>query len=177
MRSVPPSLSTRTPMACSNWTMVAMSRTSGMRCSVTGSSVSREAASAGKAEFFAPLVGISPRNGVPPRMTNLSMFESFRDAAPGRLQALFRSLARYAQPRHHDRSFHCTTRGVEQLRGALAIGARCFGDDTHGARAQLLVGWLHVHHEVAVDVAQPDHRGGAQHVQHQLGGGARLQAR
>ena len=40
--------------------MVRMSRTRGMRCSVTGSSVSSAAASAGSAEFFDPLVGISP---------------------------------------------------------------------------------------------------------------------
>src|ERR1017187_2903091 len=173
MRSGPAFLSIRAPMACSNWTMVAMSRTLGMRCSVTGSSVSRQAASAGKAEFFAPLVGISPRSGVPPRMTNLSMFESFRDAAAGRSQALFRSLARDAQPRHHDRSFHCTTRGVEQLRRATAIGAAGFGDDANGPLAQLRVGRLHVHHQVAVDVSQPYHDRGAEHVQHELGGGAR----
>jgi hypothetical protein len=40
--------------------MVRISRTRGMRFSVTGSSVSSAAASAGSAEFFDPLVGISP---------------------------------------------------------------------------------------------------------------------
>ena len=57
---VSPSTSTLAPISTSRRCMVRMSRTRGMRCSVTGSSVSSAAASAGSAEFFEPLVGISP---------------------------------------------------------------------------------------------------------------------
>ena len=63
---VSPSTSTSLPMSTSSRCMVRMSRTRGMRCSVTGSSVSSAAASAGSAEFLAPLVGISPWSGMPP---------------------------------------------------------------------------------------------------------------
>ena len=40
--------------------------------------------------------------------------------------------------------------------------------------AQLRVGGLQVHHQVAVGLAQPDHRAGGEDVEHQLGGRARL---
>ena len=43
--------------------MVRMSRTRGMRWSMTGSAVSRAAASAGSAEFLAPEVGMEPTKG------------------------------------------------------------------------------------------------------------------
>ena len=54
--------------------MVRMSRTRGMRRSTTSSAVRRAAASTGSAEFFAPLVGMKPTSGVPPWMTNLSIY-------------------------------------------------------------------------------------------------------
>src|SRR5271165_5881629 len=50
-----------------------MSRTCGMFSSTTGSSVSRAAAIAGKAAFFAPLTRMLPSSGLPPRMTSLSI--------------------------------------------------------------------------------------------------------
>ena len=53
--------------------MVAISFTRGIRVSVTGSSVNKQAASAGSAEFFDPLTGSSPLNGVPPEILNLSI--------------------------------------------------------------------------------------------------------
>src|ERR1035438_7928525 len=77
--------------------MVRMSRTRGMRRSVTGSAVSSAAASAGSAAFFDPPAGISPRNLVPPVMANLSMevfaFVNGRPhIVPGRHQQLGRAL-------------------------------------------------------------------------------------
>src|SRR6516162_5561503 len=50
-----------------------MSRTSGMFSRMTGSSVRMEAAMAGSAAFLAPLTRIVPTNGLPPRITNLSI--------------------------------------------------------------------------------------------------------
>ncbi len=54
--------------------MVRMSRTRGMRRSCTSPSVSSAAAMAGSAAFFEPLVGMAPWSGVPPWMTNLSIW-------------------------------------------------------------------------------------------------------
>src|SRR5579875_2743885 len=50
-----------------------MSLTGGMRRSVTGSAVRRQAASADRAAFLEPLTGSSPWSGVPPVISNLSM--------------------------------------------------------------------------------------------------------
>jgi len=63
---VSPFTSTLEPISTSSRCMVRISRTAGTRRSVTGSSVSSAAASAGSAEFFDPLTGISPWSGVPP---------------------------------------------------------------------------------------------------------------
>ena len=75
--------------------MVRMSRTWGMRCRVTGSSVSSAAANAGSAEFFDPLVGIVPWRAVPPVITNLSMTLSYRALFS---QGLRNAPARFGQP-------------------------------------------------------------------------------
>jgi hypothetical protein len=53
--------------------MVIMSRTIATLWSATRSAVSKEAAMAGNAEFFAPLMATVPWRGTPPLMTNLSM--------------------------------------------------------------------------------------------------------
>src|SRR5438067_9872360 len=60
-------------MAESNLRVVSMSRTCGIFSKVTGSSLSKAAAMAGSAAFFAPLMRTVPSSGFPPRMTNLSM--------------------------------------------------------------------------------------------------------
>src|SRR5258705_4892044 len=60
--------------------MVMMSRTIGTLCSLTTSAVSREAAIAGNAEFFAPLIATVPRSGCPPVIRNLSMNSEFAPA-------------------------------------------------------------------------------------------------
>src|SRR5580698_4857278 len=53
--------------------MVRMSRTRGTRLRTTLSSVRSAAASAGRAEFLEPLVGMTPCSFGPPSMTNLSI--------------------------------------------------------------------------------------------------------
>ena len=55
-----------------------MSFTRGIRDNVTGSLVSRHAASTGSAEFFAPLAATEPRSAVPPSIENLSMVWVYR---------------------------------------------------------------------------------------------------
>jgi len=150
MRSRPGLLVDPRSDACSNWTMVATSRTLGMRCSVTGSSVSRQAASAGKAEFFA--VGrdfpAQRRAAADDELSILRASETRPRAARRRSSAASRAIPSLAITI----AFSLYHRGVEQLRRAIAIGAAGFGDDAHGTLAQLGVGRLHVYHQVAVDV-------------------------
>ena len=89
--------------------MVRMSRTRGMRCRVTGSSVSSAAASAGSAEFFEPLVGISPSSGVPPVMTNLSI-ECLSNPSARRGEPPLGLFAGQPRLRHQDRRAHAAAR-------------------------------------------------------------------
>ena len=58
--------------------------------------------------------------------------------------------------------------------GFVALGSRA--DDGHAAADQLLVGGLNVYHQVAVHLAQADHRAGGEHVQHHFLGCAALHA-
>src|SRR5438105_3843862 len=60
-------------MNASSFAIVIMSRTRGTLCSDTRSSVSSEAAIAGSAEFFAPLIATVPCSGFPPLIKNLSI--------------------------------------------------------------------------------------------------------
>src|ERR1035438_10780359 len=92
--------------------MVRISRTAGTRRSVTGSAVSSAAASAGSAEFFDLLTGISPSSAVPPLITNLSI-QSLGNPSLRRGQAPFRILAVHAPLRHHDRHAHASA-GLRQ---------------------------------------------------------------
>src|SRR5579884_226629 len=144
--------------------MVRMSRTAGMRSSVTGSAVSRQAASAGKAEFFAPLTAISPCSGLPPRIRSLSIgphAESCRNAVPRILQKLFRFAARQATPRHHDGRADAVAGGGQHTGRLFARYAGRAGDNPLRTVAQLRVLRLHVYHQVAIHIAETDHdRGG-----------------
>ena len=110
-RTVSPSTSTVVPISTSRRSMVRMSRTRGTRWSVTGSAVSSAAASAGSAEFFEPLVGISPLSATPPVMTNLSMIsfslaEGLPDASAGAARRRSASSRDTAGGAHHDRGAH-----------------------------------------------------------------------
>src|SRR5579883_3264935 len=60
-------------MATSSLRSVSISRTCGIFSRITGSSVSRAAAMAGRAAFLAPLIRTVPNRGLPPRITNLSI--------------------------------------------------------------------------------------------------------
>src|ERR1035438_9402271 len=131
--------------------MVRISRTAGTRRSVTGSAVSSAAASAGSAEFFDLLTGISPSSGVPPLITNLSI-QSLGNPSLRRGQAPFRILPAHAALRHHDGHSHASA-GLRQplARPLLGYPGRLRNDPPR-AIAQLLVLGLHVHHQVAVNV-------------------------
>jgi hypothetical protein len=61
-----PSLATLAPCVCNSFSIVRTSLSSGMFVSVTGSAVSRDAASAGSAAFFAALTATEPCSGMPP---------------------------------------------------------------------------------------------------------------
>ena len=66
------------------------------------------------------------------------------------------------------------------LQGSLRLAARtaaAFHDDADGALLELLVAGLDVDHEVAVDLAELDHRARREHVEHELLCRARLHAR
>src|SRR5260370_32477296 len=86
-------------MNASSLLMVIRSRTFGMLCSVTCSSVSKAAAIAGSAEFFAPLISTVPRSAFPPLIKNLSIHAFFfpcRGAAP--VQTLVTRPAPFSNP-------------------------------------------------------------------------------
>src|SRR5580692_2412749 len=120
------------PISTSSRSMVRMSRTRGMRRSVTGSSVSSAAASAGSAEFLEPLMAISPLRSVPPVITNLSM-----NAFP-------------------DRRGHVVAGFGEQFRRARVGNAGGLRDDAAGAVQQFRIFGLHVHHQISVDITHTD---------------------
>src|SRR5690242_2516430 len=174
-RTVSSSTSTLVPISTRSRSMVRMSRTRGTRCSVTGSAVSSVAANAGSAEFFEPLVGISPRSAAPPVMTNLSMVSSrslfaerARHASTGRGETPFGFLARHACLAHHDRGSHAIAGRAKQFARALVRDARGLRDDAAGALHQFVIRRLDVHHQVSVHVAQPDERLRGEHVEHQF---------
>ena len=83
-------------MAASKLRSVTMSRTWGTFSRMTGSSVSRAAAIAGRAAFLAPLTRMVPTNGLPPRITSLSIDrdpgESGADWNPGSRLFILRGL-------------------------------------------------------------------------------------
>src|SRR5437879_4080294 len=126
-------------MCAINFSMVRTSRTGGMRSSVTRSEVSRQAASAGRAEFFAPLTAISPSSGTPPWIRNLStLFESLRNASAGPREQTFRFGARDALLLHDDGRAHAAVRRIEQLRGTFVRHTRRLLDNAPGPIFQLL---------------------------------------
>src|SRR5690349_14838623 len=165
--TAPSRTSTVLPISTSRRSMVRISRTRGTRCRVTGSSVSKAAASAGSAEFFEPLVEISPFSETPPVITNLSMEILFlrglfgerpRHASAGRGQAVLRLFARHAGFAHHNGRAHAIAAGGEQFRRAIRTDAGALGNDAAGALDQLVIGGLNVHHQVAVYITQADER-------------------
>ena len=91
-------------MWASRLCIVRMSLTRGIRPSVTGSLVNKHAASAGNAEFFAPLAATEPRSAVPPSIKNLSMMIQ-------------------------NRLFHIPARGLKQPLRLGPLHARRLGDD------------------------------------------------
>ena len=66
---------------------------------------------------------------------------------------------------------------AQQPIGLVVVEAGDDVDDAPRAILQLLGSRAHVHHQVAVSLADPNHRGRRQHVEHHLGRGARLEPR
>src|SRR5271166_727299 len=166
------------PVYSSSSCMVPISRTSGMRFSTTGSSVSRHAAKAGSAEFLAPLTAISPSSGWPPWMRNLSIlvFQGLGNSPTRGGEPGFGGRSIQVQPRHYDGGFNITAGFAQELTGAMVVYVRRSRDNPPGPVFELRVFRLHVHHQIAVNVAEPDHNGGTDHIEHQLGGRAGLHA-
>src|SRR5512137_1176880 len=77
------SCSTRSPCCASSARIVAMSARSGAFSSTSGPSESRAAVISGSVAFFAPLIGMTPCSGLPPRMRMRSIVLQLRqrDAA------------------------------------------------------------------------------------------------
>ena len=78
------SITSSDPIRPNSSMVVVMSCRWGMLPITIGSSVSRVAARMGRAAFFAPEILISPCNGAPPLMTNLSMAPLQDKAGDGR---------------------------------------------------------------------------------------------
>ena len=66
-------------------------------------------------------------------------------------------------------------RAARRARGA--VDPADLHEDSLAAVRQLLVGRPQVDHQIAVGLAEADHRAGRDRVEHELGGGARLHAR
>ena len=84
-------------------------------------------------------------------------------------------LAVHTAPRHHDGGLDPAIGALQHLRRRRP--ARSPGRFHHDAMAPVLelrVRGAKVDHEVAVGLAQPDHRAGGDGVEHELGGGAGL---
>ena len=77
----------------------------------------------------------------------------------------------------HDNGDLCPVAALLQSLGSrIVIHAGGFADDALAPLHQLLVGGFHVHHQVAVDLAQLDHCAGGEHIQHHFLSGAALHA-
>ena len=73
---------------------------------------------------------------------------------------------------HDDRGLDVPVRLLEQPVGVVVVDAGHDVDDAAGAILQLLRAGVDVDHQVAVGLADANHRAGGQHVEHQLGCGA-----
>src|SRR5262245_6156981 len=78
---------------------------------------------------------------------------------------------------HYDRRLDVPLRAAQQGVGIVVLQACDDDDATAGAVAELLGPHLHVDHQIAVRLADANHRRRRQHVEHHLGGGAGFQAR
>ena len=66
--------------------------------------------------------------------------------------------------------------GLQRVSGGIVVRTSGLFEDAGGALDQLLVLSPHVDHEVAIDVAEPGHGAGRDHVEDHLVGGTRLHA-
>jgi hypothetical protein len=99
------------------------------------------------------------------------------DASADRPQSRRRHLGVGREQLHGDRQLHLAARRREQRPRGFTREAAHLHHDPLGAIGELGVGRAQVDHQVAVALADADHRTGGDHVEHLLGGGPRLQAR
>ena len=77
---------------------------------------------------------------------------------------------------HHDRRTHSTPRCSQRTSGRVLRDTEHFHHDPFATFAQLGVGRLQIDHQVAVGLADANHRTGRQDVEHQLGCCPRLES-
>ena len=70
---------------------------------------------------------------------------------------------------------HRARRLIQQLPGGLPLQPSQVPQDAQGPILQLAVGYGHIHHAVAMHLAQPHHHAGGEDVERHLGGGAGLE--
>src|SRR5207249_10829287 len=97
------------------------------------------------------------------------------DAAAERPQALPRLLRRNTRLLHDERRLEFAVATPQQFVGRVVIDAGEDADDAIRSRPQLGIAGPQVYHQVAETLAEPDHRTGRQHVEHELGGGPGLE--
>src|SRR6185437_7119113 len=137
------------PISCSSRSIVRISRTRGTRFRTTFSPVSSAAASAGRAEFFEPLVGIVPLSRTPPSMTSLSI----------QLIVVYQCVYGRA---------HIVIRGAKCSQSLIETQTSRRLNNPNRPIQQLRVLRLHIHHQIPAHITQPNERPRSQHVQHKL---------
>src|SRR6185503_12989723 len=75
---------------------------------------------------------------------------------------------------HHDGELDALSSGFQQSRRFLAGHTADFHHDALAAIDQLVVGSAEIDHQIAVGLAEPDHRAGGDGVEYELGGSAGL---
>src|SRR5262245_39490006 len=74
----------------------------------------------------------------------------------------------YTEFQHDDPDAHVVSRRTQSGFGSGHTGTAALHQNAHGALVQLGVGHDGVDHQVLVDVTEPGHHGGTEHVQHHL---------
>src|SRR6185436_10156289 len=72
---------------------------------------------------------------------------------------------------HHDGELDALSSGLQQSRRFFAGHTADFHHDALAAIDQLVVGGAEIDHQIAVGLAEPDHRAGGDGVEHEFGGG------
>src|SRR5690606_2285767 len=120
---------------------------------------------------------MSPITRTAPRSPGPEVADDARDHAVRRREALDRLGPIGPEPRHHDRRLDMTAAPLQPRRRFGTIDTEDLHQDPLATVLQLLAGDLKVDHQVPIDLAQLDHRRGADRVQHHLRRGPGLHPR